>query len=71
VKQGDREAAAAASVEGELAVSNLAELHGRLRRCFVRVTPLAQARKYVTVLMSDLATHERMDDRGACRRRDA
>jgi hypothetical protein len=69
VKQEDREAAAI--VEGELAVSNLAELHGRLRPCFVRVKPFAQARKYVTALMSDLPRTNGLDDRGACRRRDA
>jgi hypothetical protein len=71
VKQEDREAAAAAIVEGELAVSNLAELHGRLRPYFVRVKPFAQARKYVTALMSDLPRTNGLDDRGACRRRDA
>lgn len=41
-------------VEGELAVSNLAELHGRLRPCFARRQPCDQAKKYVTGLMSDL-----------------
>ncbi|MFC4859506.1 IS701 family transposase [Actinophytocola glycyrrhizae] len=48
------EAAAAAMVEGELAVSNLALLHGRLRPCFVRVKPFAQAEKYMSALISDL-----------------
>jgi SRSO17 transposase len=48
------EAAAAAIVEGELAVSNLAELHRRLASCFGRVEPFAQAAKYVASLMSDL-----------------
>ena len=41
-------------VEAELAQENLGELHGRLSRCFARVEPLQQARKYVTGLMSDL-----------------
>lgn len=41
-------------VEGELAVSNLAELHRRLRPCFARRRPFDQAKKYVTGLMSDL-----------------
>jgi hypothetical protein len=54
VRQENREAAAAAIVEGELAVSNLAELHGRLRPCFARKQPFAQAGKYVAGLMSDL-----------------
>jgi SRSO17 transposase len=35
-------------------VSNLAELHGRLKPCFVRVEPFRQAKKYVAALMSDL-----------------
>lgn len=52
--QENREAAAAAIVEGERAVSNLAVLHGRLEPCFGRVEPFAQARKYITALMSDL-----------------
>jgi hypothetical protein len=41
-------------VEGERAVSNLAELHARLRPCFGRAEPFAQAGKYVRALMSDL-----------------
>src|SRR5699024_4803152 len=41
-------------VEGELAVSNLAELHGRLRPCFARSEAYTQAGRYVTGLMSDL-----------------
>ena len=41
-------------VEATLAQENLGELHGRLSRCFARVEPLQQARKYVTGLMSDL-----------------
>ncbi len=41
-------------VEGELAVSNLAGLHGRLRSCFARRKPFGQARKYMAGLMSDL-----------------
>jgi hypothetical protein len=48
------EAAAAAIVEGGLAVSNLADLHGRLRPCFARVQPFEQARKYIQGLISDL-----------------
>lgn len=35
-------------------MSNLAELHGRLRPCFGRVEPFTQAAKYVAALMSDL-----------------
>jgi hypothetical protein len=54
VRQENREAAAAAIVEGELAVSNLAELHGRLEPCFGRVEPFRQARKYIAALVSDL-----------------
>jgi hypothetical protein len=54
VRQENREAAAAAIVEGELAVSNLAVLHGRLAPCLARVEPFAQARKYVAGLISDL-----------------
>ena len=50
----DREAAAAAIIEGERAAANLAELHERLRPCFARVQPFTQARKYLTGLMSDL-----------------
>ena len=41
-------------VEGERAVANLAELHGRLRPCFRRAQPFAQAGKYLAGLMSDL-----------------
>jgi SRSO17 transposase len=48
------EAAAAAMVEGARAVTNLAELHERLRPLFARVEPFTQVRKYVTGLMSDL-----------------
>lgn len=48
------EAAAAAIVEGELARSNLARLHGLLRPCFGRVEPFVQAGKYVGALMTDL-----------------
>ena len=40
-------------VEATLTQENLGELHGRLSRCFARVEPLQQARKYVTGLMSD------------------
>lgn len=54
VRQEDREAAAAVIVEGDLAVSNLAELHGRLRPCFGRVEPFQHAEKYLAALMSDL-----------------
>jgi SRSO17 transposase len=54
VRQENREAAAAAIVEGELAVSNLAELHGRMAPCFARAEPFAQAGKYVAALASDL-----------------
>jgi SRSO17 transposase len=54
VKQNNREAAAAAIVEGELAAANLVELHRRLRSCFARVEPFTQAGKYVAALMSDL-----------------
>jgi SRSO17 transposase len=54
VRRENREAAAAAIVEGERAVSNLAELHARLRPCFGRAEPFAQAGKYVRALMSDL-----------------
>jgi SRSO17 transposase len=54
VTQEDREAAAAAIVEGELAVANLAVLHGRLAPCFARAEPFAQARTYVAGLISDL-----------------
>ncbi len=48
------EAAAAAIVEGELAVTSLGVLHGRLRPCFARMEPFGQARKYLSGLMSDL-----------------
>jgi DDE superfamily endonuclease len=41
-------------VEGELAVSHLTMLHGRLAPCFRRAGPRAQAGKYVAALMSDL-----------------
>src|SRR5215208_5205605 len=41
-------------VEATLTQENLDQLHGRLSRCFARVEPLQQARKYVTGLMSDL-----------------
>jgi SRSO17 transposase len=54
VTQAIEEAAAAARVEGERAVANLAVLHGRLRSCFARVQPFEQASKYVVGLMSDL-----------------
>jgi SRSO17 transposase len=54
VTQEIGEAAAAAMVEGERAVSNLGVLHGRLRPWFARVEPFGQARKYLTGLMSDL-----------------
>lgn len=52
--QENREAAAAAIVEGQRAVSNLAELHARLRPCFGRVEPFTQAGKYLAALMGDL-----------------
>jgi SRSO17 transposase len=41
-------------VEGELAVSNLALLHGRLKPCFARVKPFTQVAKYMSALISDL-----------------
>ncbi len=41
-------------VEAKLVQEKLTELHGRLSRCFGRVEPLKQARKYITGLMSDL-----------------
>jgi SRSO17 transposase len=41
-------------VAGERAVANLAELHGRVGRCFSRPEPCAQAGKYITALMGDL-----------------
>jgi SRSO17 transposase len=41
-------------LEGELAVSNLALLHGRLQPCFARVKPFTQAGKYLSALISDL-----------------
>jgi SRSO17 transposase len=50
----DREAAAAASVEGDRAVSNLATLHHRLKPCFARTRPYDQAGKYIAALLSDL-----------------
>lgn len=52
--QDEDEAAAALIVEGELAVANLATLHERLAPCFARAKPFAQARKYVSGLISDL-----------------
>jgi SRSO17 transposase len=54
VTQEINEAAAAAIVEGRRAVANLATLHDRLRPHFARARPFAQARKYMTGLMSDL-----------------
>lgn len=48
------EAAAAAIIEGEQAVANLAQLHGRLQPCFARAQPFGQAQKYLSGLMSDL-----------------
>jgi SRSO17 transposase len=54
VTQENREAAAAAIVEGRRAASNLAELHARLRPCFARVQPFTQAGKYLAALVSDL-----------------
>ncbi len=48
------EAAAAAIIEGERAVANLVQLHGRLKPCFARVQPFRQAEKYLAGLMSDL-----------------
>lgn len=54
VTQDEREAAAAAIVEGERAVANLAVLHGRLAPCFGRKEPFAQAGKYLAGLVSDL-----------------
>jgi SRSO17 transposase len=54
VTQEISEAAAAAMVEGERAVTNLGVLHGRLRPWFARAEPFGQARKYLTGLMSDL-----------------
>jgi hypothetical protein len=54
VTQENREAATAAIVEGALAVSNLAELHGRSKPCFRRAEPFRQAEKYVAALVSDL-----------------
>lgn len=41
-------------VEGERAVANLTVLHDRLRSCFARVEPFAQARGYLAGLVSDL-----------------
>jgi SRSO17 transposase len=54
VTQDEDEAAAAVIVEGEAAVRNLATLHERLAPCFARTKPFAQARKYVSGLISDL-----------------
>lgn len=55
MKQDEHAAAAAAVVEGELAVSNRAELRGRLRSCVARSVPGAQAGQSVAGLISDLA----------------
>lgn len=41
-------------VEGELAVSHLTGLYERLRPCFARSEPFAQAGRYVAGLLSDL-----------------
>ena len=46
--------APAVMVEGARAVSNLAELCGRLQPYFARAEPLEQAGKYITASMSDL-----------------
>jgi hypothetical protein len=54
VRQEDREAAAAAIVEGDRAVSNLTTPHQRLKPCFARARPYTQAGKYIAALMSDL-----------------
>ena len=54
MRQDDREAAAAVIVEGHRAAANLTLLHERLAPCFARKKPLAQARKYLTGLISDL-----------------
>jgi SRSO17 transposase len=54
VTQDENEAAAAAIVEGDHAVSNLARLHQLLKPCFARIQPHTQARQYVAALMSDL-----------------
>jgi SRSO17 transposase len=54
VWQENREAAAAAIVEGERAVSNLADLHRLLEPCFGRVEPCGQAGKCIAAMMSDL-----------------
>ncbi len=54
MRQENREAAAAAIVEGRRAVANLGELHARLRSCFARAEPFEQAGKYVAGLASDL-----------------
>jgi SRSO17 transposase len=54
VRQENREAAAAAVVEGERAVSNLADLHRLLEPCFGRVEPCGQAGKCIAAMMSDL-----------------
>ena len=52
--QENREAAAAAIVEGRRAASNLTDLHQRLAPCFARPEPHTQAGKYLTALVSDL-----------------
>jgi SRSO17 transposase len=55
VTTADLEAAAASTVEeAGLACANLDEVMGCLARCFARVEPRRQARKYVTGLISDL-----------------
>jgi SRSO17 transposase len=54
VTQESPEAAAAARVAGERAATTLTELHARMKPCFARPGPFAQARKYVAGLMSDL-----------------
>jgi SRSO17 transposase len=55
VTVNDLEAAAASTVEeAVLACGNLDELMGCLARCFARVEPRRQARKYVTGLISDV-----------------
>jgi SRSO17 transposase len=41
-------------VDGERAVANLAEVHGRMEPCFGRVEPFVQAGKYMAGLVSDL-----------------
>ena len=52
--QESPEAAAAARVAGERAAATLTELHARLKPCFARPGPFAQARKYMAGLISDL-----------------